>query len=394
MLNDLANRLGVKFFDWQDEFFADIQVSQRQRSCLYFKTGAGKTSTALVGMALMGHTEVLVITPPSTYAQWIAAGAKVGVEVECMSHAKFRMKDTKLSRTKPVIADEMHLFGGHGGKGWIKLDRLAGSLKAPMILASATPNYNDADRVYCIEHILDPLNCRGGFLAWISRHCTTEPNHFGMMPIVTGFLQYPDDKMGAAKYLASLPGVFYLEDDLNYEIVDLPVRQWRHAAFEDFGYDPIDHRLMASGIEEKHRVIQRSLIEAGFLRPDIYDELGMLVGNATTPVLVFANHSTVADALGFTLHFHKVKHAVITGSTPAKKKAAYIAAFNAGVFDVLVGTASLATGTDGMDKVCDTLVILDDTEDPSLRRQLIGRIMPRGLGGDASTKQVYRFTLS
>ena len=51
------------------------------------------------------------------------------------------------------------------------------------------------------------------------------------------------------------------------------------------------------------------------------------------------------------------------GGTPQKKKAAYIDAFRDGVLDVLVGTASLATGTDGLDKVCDCLVILDDTDD-------------------------------
>jgi hypothetical protein len=61
---------------------------------------------------------------------------------------------------------------------------------------------------------------------------------------------------------------------------------------------------------------------------------------------------------------------------------------------VLVGTASLATGTDGLDKMCDSLIILDDTEDDSLRRQLVGRIMPRGEAADASKKQVHRLLLS
>lgn len=57
---------------------------------------------------------------------------------------------------------------------------------------------------------------------------------------------------------------------------------------------------------------------------------------------------------------------------------------------VLIGTATLATGTDGLDRVCDTLLILDDTEDDSLRRQLIGRIMPRGDFVSTTAKQVIR----
>jgi hypothetical protein len=54
----------------------------------------------------------------------------------------------------------------------------------------------------------------------------------------------------------------------------------------------------------------------------------------------------------------------------------------------------LATGTDGLDRVCDTLVILDDTDDDALRRQLIGRIMPRGDYVSIADKQVFRFVPS
>jgi len=81
------------------------------------------------------------------------------------------------------------------------------------------------------------------------------------------------------------------------------------------------------------------------------------------------------------------------GGTSAKAKRNTIDAFVDGRLDVLIGTATLATGTDGMDKVCDTLVILDDTDDDALRRQLVGRIMPRGIGADAQKKQVYRLVL-
>ena len=57
--------------------------------------------------------------------------------------------------------------------------------------------------------------------------------------------------------------------------------------------------------------------------------------------------------------------------------------------EVLVGTASIATGTDGIDKVSDLLILVDDTDDESLRRQIIGRILPRGADTDASKKVIY-----
>ena len=65
-----------------------------------------------------------------------------------------------------------------------------------------------------------------------------------------------------------------------------------------------------------------------------------------------------------------------------------------GEIRVLIGTASLATGTDGIDKICNEMIIVDDTDDDALRRQLVGRILPRGdvKPGDYLEKIAYRFT--
>lgn len=385
-LNTALATAGVRLFDWQAEAVAGAS----DRMCLYFKTGAGKSITALACLLKLGHRQAVVIAPPSTHSQWVAAGERFGVTVECMSHAKFRMKGTKLSRTEAIIADEMHLFGGHKGQGWKKLDSLAKHLAAPLILASATPNYNDAERVYCIQHVLDWSSCRGGYVEFLYRECETEANPFAMEPRVLGFRNYPD----AAAYLAALPGVFYLPDDLVYQINDIVVPSFWPAEAETYGLNRRAGRIIASQIEERHARVNLGLVdEYGKVRENIYEILTELVGSAKTPSLVFAAHSTVADALGASLYVNRVKHAVVHGGTPAKKKAAYIDAFRDGVLDVLVGTATLATGTDGMDKVCDQLIILDDTDDDSLRRQLIGRIMPRGEGGDASSKLVHRLVL-
>jgi hypothetical protein len=391
-VNDLAAAAGFTLFDYQAEAPSHAIGSEGQeRLCLYYKTGAGKSVTALLCARLWGQDAAVVIAPPSTHPAWKEAGRRWGVTVECISHAKFRMADTVLSRHRMVIADEMHLFGGQGGKGWKKLDRLAKGLLAPLILASATPNYNDAERCYCIQHVLDPLSCKGGFLQFIYQNCETEQNPFGQMPKVTGFLHYAD----AAEYLSSLPGVAYLPDDLVYTIDDVELYAPPSAVMLRYGYNEQKHRMIASQIEERHTRIQQGLIsDTGQLDMGAWDLIEPILEKAKSPVLVFANHSTVAESLARRLILNDVEHRLVTGKTPSKVKDTYIAEFNAGLVDVLVGTASLATGTDGMDKVCDTLIILDDTDDDSLRRQLIGRIMPRGEGGDASTKQVYRVTLT
>lgn len=394
-LISLEHRLNKTFFSYQWETF-EYEIKEAQpgvppRCCLYYRTGAGKSLTSLVQMRLWGELGALVIAPPSTHDTWYETAAALGMTIECISHAKFRQKDYRVSRLQPIIADEFHLFGGHRGKGWAKIDTTARHLQAPLIIMSATPSYNDAERVYCVQHVLDPHSCKGGFLAFLYQNCITEENPFAREPDVTGFLHHKD----AEAYLAALPHVHYVPDTLVYNIEDIELSVAPEPALDEYGYDRYIHKMMASIIEEKHRRIFIAMVDPnGYLNDEALDILEDKISRSKTPVLIFANHSTVAEAAEKSLAAEAAafdgKVTIVTGSTPAKKKAARIDAFRDGVLDVLIGTASLATGTDGLDRVCDTLIILDDTDDDSLRRQLIGRIMPRGASADASKKKVFR----
>jgi superfamily II DNA or RNA helicase len=382
-------KAGVPLFDYQREFAETVmQQPDYQRALLFYKTGAGKSLTALAGMIALGYSQCIVVAPPSTHQQWEEMGQKLGVTVIPMSHARFRMKDTKLSRHTPVIADEFHLFGGQKGVGWKKMDSMARHLQAPLFLLSATPNYNDAVRCYCIQHVMDPLSCRGGYLQFIYEHCTTEQNPFGMEPKVTGFLHHKD----AASYLNSLPNVYYIPDDLVYDIIDIPYREGLPYELWEYGYDRRRHRMVASIIEMTHTTRLQGLVDVdGYVHQPVLDAINLMIGK---PMLIYANHSTVAEALALTFDREGQGHALVTGSTSKIEKDKILREFRQGRHPVLIGTASLATGTDGLDRVCDTLVILDDTDDDALRRQLIGRIMPRGDYVSIADKQVFRFVPS
>lgn len=397
-----SKRLGLDWFAYQIDCFdqvikdwADVPEDEvaDARYCLYYKTGAGKSITALMMLAIIGELDALVIAPPSTHDTWVKQGADLNIKVTAMSHSKFRDKGTKVDRYTAVIADEMHLFGKNTGKGWMKLDALARGLQAPIIMASATPNYNDAERVYCIQHVLDPASAKGGMLEFLYKHCDTEQDPFSQTPKVTGFKNYPD----AAAYLADLPGVFYLPDDLVYTIQDYPIAEKIPQEFLNFGYNRRKGRLVASIIEERHDKVAFSLINDGdFIESDVLDFVLDKLDDAVESVLIFCAHSSVARALSNTLNAQcptPIRHDLVTGTTTKVKKAAAINRFRSGEIEVLIGTASLATGTDGMDKVCDTLIIVDDTDDDSLRRQLIGRIMPRGKAASAAHKSVHRLVL-
>lgn len=385
----IEERAGATLFDHQRQAVEHAAVQpEPQRRCLYYKTGAGKTFTSLAQVLVCGYNEAVVIAPPSTHHAWMVWGTRTDVKVYPMSHAKFRMKDTKLDRHTPVIADEFHLFGGQSGAGFKKLQGLARGLKAPLILASATPNYNDAERVYCIQSILDPASTKGGFLQFLYRHCNTEQNPFGMVPLVDEdqpFINYKD----ARDFLSSLPNVDYLPDDLVYTIEEVDYWEPSNQEMDRFGYDRRNHRIIASQMEERHTRRYQGLVnERGLIHDAVFDKLlDQMDGKA---VLIFANHETVASALARTFEHLRRHTLLVTGKTSKKDKDLQVNAFKDGQLDILIGTASLATGTDGLDKVCDTLVILDDTDDDALRRQLIGRIMPRGSDTDTSRKRVVR----
>ena len=363
----------------------------RRRVCLYHRTGGGKSITSLAMVKVSGFDEVLVIAPPITHGAWAELAKALEMNAKIISHAKFRMKDFKVSKHAAIICDEFHLLGGVHGKGWRKFDLVAASLPAPVVICSATPEYNDAERVYCVIHALDPGSARGGYLQFLYTHCTTEQNRFGITPNVTGFLRYKDAK----EFLASLPYVAFLPDTSTLVIEDVVVHVHDQEVIPEdltkYGLNRRSRRMMASGIEMRHQLKYHRLLTTDHeLRPEVYEMLSQIAGEATTPVLIFCESTTVLIGLDFQLRRHSVRCAAITGHTSTKYKEVIRKQFIAGDFDVLAGTASLATGMDGVDKMCDTLIILDDTDDDAKRRQLIGRILPRGLDTDESGKSVYR----
>lgn len=352
-----------------------VTYMKMPRLCLYYKTGSGKTITALACIRVTGRTEAVVIAPPLTHDHWHSTAEAFGMTVTTMSHAMFRQKKTKLSRHVAVIADEVHMFGGYKGVGFKKLEKLSLNLQAPMVIASATPNYNDVERCYIIQRLTDQRATQGGYLAFLYKHCDTDVNPWGHVPKVHGFTSYPD----AATFLADLKHVEYIEDDLVYDIEDVHMDLPVPAELVNLGVNRRTERMVGSIIEMTHAVIDHMLVtDDGELNADVGNVLFELVQYSPTPVLVFANHKTVAKAAYAWLTMGDWTGALVTGDTGAAIKQAAVDSFRSGDYRFLVGTVTLATGTDGLDKMCDTMVILDDTDDDAMRRQLIGRIMPRG----------------
>jgi len=150
---------------------------------------------------------------------------------------------------------------------------------------------------------------------------------------------------------------------------------------------------MASRLEKEHaRAMAQRFHPDGRIRQELWDALEQMVGEVATPTLIYCQSAEIAEQLHEVLYRSDVSVALLTGKKSGKEKRAIIAEFINGDYDVLIGTATLATGVDGLDKVCDQLIIFHDiVGDDALRRQLIGRIMPRGADTDTSRKLVHRF---
>ena len=388
--------LGKGLFDHQRAAldFWESDRPHRDRLCLYYKTGSGKTLTSLLCMwtRVQGQETVLVVAPPSTHMSWAAAAAVLGMDVQCVSHAKFRQQTFKVQRTTPIIIDEFHMLGGYQAQGWKKLERIARGLQAPLIICSATPNYNDVERCYCVQKIVDPDSARGGYIEFLYQHCETRQSPFSMTPEVVGFRS----QQSAAGFLAAMRNVLHVPDDVDYTVQDVPLPRQMSLEFDEYGLSPFDLRLMASQIEARHTERRFNLIGTDDqFRQSVYHTVADLVGNLPpTKVLMFCNSSRIAQALHQCLCSYGVPAGIITGKDTKKAKEAELHRFINGDMEVLVGTASIATGTDGIDKVSDLLILVDDTDDESLRRQIIGRILPRGVDTDASKKVIYRLTFA
>ena len=380
---------------WMEDI--ENEMVNTDRICIYYPTGTGKTPISLTMLYLRNETQAVVVAPPITHPKWIETGAKLGIKVLPMSHAKFRMKSTTFSRKVPIIVDEFHLLGGQRGQGWKKFDRLARSIQAPLIFCSATPNYNDAERVYCVAHVLDPIENKGGFISWLYTHCITEHNAFSTTPDVVGFRHYED----AEDMLANLPGVVYIPDEAPDILEDVLMHVELPQEFLSLNLDQGRGRIMASQMEKRHRERYLQIVDINerghehdhSLRQEVLEQMLDRIAMDDEPVLIFCAHSSIAEVVYDTL-VHGGGVRLITGDTTPKKKDEIFQSFLKGEFNVLIGTATLATGADGIDKICDKMIILDDTDDDSLRRQLVGRILVRGVTGSNEGKVAYRFQYS
>lgn len=367
----------------------------RNRICLRHPTGKGKTLSSLMLMEAAGVSEVLVIAPPATHAAWSKLLHKLGWEFQLVSHAKFRQKNFRVKKTSAVICDEFHLLGGIGKQGFLKINALAKYSPNPIVIMSATPQYNGAERVFCILRVIAPKEVTGGYPEFLYKYCVVKFNPFAATPDVVGF---QPGGISADDYLASRDDVAFLEDTAVFRIEDIPLSIRVDRRLSLYGLD-IRRRIISNSDMQYRHLLQQHLYfdDMGSLRPSIRNCLERIIlGARSEKIMFFAESEKIAYAVYTWLNQSQYGGVrIITGSHNILSKAQKVDEFTQPQHGVrfLVGTAAIGTGTDGLDDVCDTLVFVQDVwGDDSLRRQIVGRILPRGEGGKTreEDKKFYR----
>ena len=357
--------------------------AENQRILLFFPTGEGKTRTSLSLLKSSGYDSAVVLAPPITHASWTQTGKILGMNLRLMSVAKFRQSETKLPKNTPVIVDEVHELGGHNKIGFKKFAKMAQYFPA-IILASATPNYNGPERAYCISHITNPLQTKGGFLPWVYKHCETRVNPFASTPYIDGLVGYER----VSDWLIDQGYTAFAEDTAVWEEEELWfATEWDSSLFDRYHLDTSQTRIMASQMELNHRITYLTRVnpETGELWRGVADQLFEYLNKEEKNYLIYCAHESVAAAVAKTLD-QDYQTYLITGKTSTAQKQDQVRGFvQSPTTAIMVGTSSLATGLDGLDRVCDHLVIFDDiVGDAAKRRQLIGRVLPRS-GQDRKT---------
>lgn len=376
----------VKDFDgWkpsQNDAYQAWEALELKRCLLFFPTGEGKTYTSLALIRVRGWKEVNVIAPKKTHGGWESAARLMGMKLHLYSPELFIQPKTRFERDIPWIVDEVHRLGERAAAGWQRFERMMRKFHHEVVLMSATPNYNKAERAFCLDVLADPSAIRN-YMDWLIFHGEVEASRYSIYPNFVKFKRHET----VIDYLSSKRWCFYIEDTADWTRVTLELPNHYNEIFERYGYSRMHKRVVASLMEKYHKRVDQQFIDhRGMIHDDIWEKILEVAWQYTNfkQWLMFCSHKTVADALRKTFQVHMHEEVwTIDGDTKGGDVEPIKKAFVASDRGILIGTTAIAEGLDGLDKTCHALLILDDIRgDHAKRRQVIGRILPRGKGDE------------
>ncbi len=357
-----------------------------KHSLLYFTMGKGKTLTA-VQVAYDAQerkiiNSVLIVAPPSTHKQWETLLKKyVTVPYKIVSH-QWLGKNTdflkkNLGSTLAVI-DEVHQSANRGKTLTKAVTTLIKKCFAAMLM-SGTPFRNKEERLYVVHDWL--FGNADSFESWLHKFCDTEPDRFAYYP---KFLRF---KVGEIEdFLESIDKFEYRRIYIEREalqfretILERPIINLDYETLKTYSVYGTERFQVSNSVIQKSVYLNylkycnwisrngKEDMELHGTRDDLVD---IIEAHAHLNPIVYCFSSKISK-LYFDDYFGLSYR--IDGKTTKKVKEKLIAAYKkAG--GVMFATDSISTGTDGLQEVTNTIIILDDTSDGTNREQLIGRI--------------------
>lgn len=358
----------------------------KRNALLYFTMGKGKTLTAVQIAYNAQHDDrissVLIVAPPSTHRQWDGLLKQyLSIPYKIVSHQWLGKNedfiDKNFNRTM-VIIDELHQSANRG-KVLTKLVTKLVKKCFGALLMSGTPFRNKEERLYTVHDWL--YDDAGSYEIWLHRHCDTEPDRFAYYPKFLRFKAGEIEDFLLSIDQSEYKRIFIEREDLVYKETNIIVHTINKYSeiLEEYSVYGKNNIQVSNSVRQKMAYLNYLKYCHYIDRDDngelkLYDSrdevLSIIYDYIGRDPIVYCFSSKVSK-LYFESFFGKCYQ--VDGKTSKKNKEKAIADYKR-LGGIMFATDSISTGTDGLQEVTNTIIILDDTMDGTNREQLIGRI--------------------
>jgi hypothetical protein len=362
-----------------------LEAADRRRLGNWSGTGAGKTLAGVLATREIDAQETLVVVPQITREQWArefreafpGTDVRIGLppegeDLEATKGSQPRVwvttydmlsADSKAAKAQlapladrldAAILDEVHMVKAGTDLASQRrqvllatLDRAGeGNPDLMVVGMSATPVVNNLDEAKSLLRVITGEDPKGFGTAPTVRNAASAHRHMTM----NGIRWKPDYKTGFTRDTAWVDATGHMG------------------------------RIVAAlnGEEAKRGRVHPASIERALL-PVKMPEIVARVKAAQGPTIVYSEYvAGMVDPIVTELRSHGITAERLTGEETEAQKRDLIRRFTRGEIHTLVGSRPLATGTDGLQRVCRNLVVASMPWTAANDDQLIGRLVRTG----------------
>lgn len=385
---------GVKVPTLDQRRFAQMIV-ERRRYLNLSEPGAGKTLAATLAVLAADAREVLVVCPKPVIGQWVAefrqghsdvevkVGLPKGEPGDRSTHARVWVTnyesfqgDVKKVEARSgllvglldaIVFDEIHMAKASETaavskrhKALVKFTDACADVREDIVVigASATPVINDLSEALAVLRLVEGPATR----------------RFPTSPTIRNSAIAHRRLAASGMRLRPKYGVTLNREDV---VVDVTDRLASIAANADRLMREREVKRMNPAIMEQALIIEKI--------PSIVER----VKGTRGPSIVFSMYTTdMVEPIIAAMGEAGLRAAPFTGVESESERDEALAAFKAGDLDVIVGSSPIGTGVDGLQEVCNHMVVASMSWTAAADDQLVGRLFRQGQTSDVTVDYV------